>query len=71
MPKTIKLTNGSVSDVERTAQVRYGNISPVRLEIRYGRDNSLFELDKVFIDYIKTTKNIRLKKKELDILDDT
>ena len=71
LPKTIKLTNGSLSDVERTAQVRYGNISPVRLEIRYGRDNSLFELDKVFIDYIKTPQYIRLTQEELDLVEDT
>jgi len=39
--------------VERTAQVRYGNASIARMEIRYGSDNSVFELSRVYIDYIK------------------
>lgn len=41
------------------------------MEIRYGRDNSLFELDKVFIDYIKTPQYIRLTQEELDLVEDT
>lgn len=53
---------GKVSNIERASQVRYGNSSRVRLEIRYGTDNSVFTLDdipgkkggKVYIDYIKS-----------------
>jgi hypothetical protein len=44
---------GSISNVERGAGIRYGNISNVRMEIRYGTDDSLFRLKKVYIDYIK------------------
>lgn len=46
--------NRSVSTVERDAGTRYGNASNVRMEIRYGHDNSIFSLEKVFIDYIKS-----------------
>lgn len=71
LPKTIKLTKGSISNVNREAQVRYGNVSPVRMEIRYGKDTSTFELDKVFIDYIKTPQYIRLTQEQIDTVEDT
>lgn len=71
LPNVIKLTKGEVSNVERLAKVRYGNVSPVRMEIRYGKDTSLFELEKVFIDYIKTPQYIRLTQDELDLVEDT
>ena len=53
LPRTINLngfTNKSV--VEREAGVRYGNSSSVRCEIRYGKDNSVFELQSVQFVYI-------------------
>jgi hypothetical protein len=58
-PKTIKIKIGdsqeeNVSAVERGSEIRYGNVSQVRMEIRYGTDNSVFELEKVYIDYIKS-----------------
>lgn len=70
LPNTIKLDKGTISNVERKAKVRYGNSSPVRLEIRYGKDNSLFVLEKVFVDYIKTPQYIRLTQEELDTVED-
>lgn len=33
------------SNIQKAAGVRYGNVSKVRLEIRYGTDNSIFTLD--------------------------
>jgi len=59
----INLGNGQyekTSLVERSAQVRYGNSSQVRMEIRYGTDDSVFKLSKVYIDYIKSPQHIRL-----------
>lgn len=56
-PRTIKLgkpDSRTVSTVERDTGTRYGNASNVRMEIRYGHDNSVFSLEKVFIDYIKS-----------------
>jgi hypothetical protein len=35
------------------AALRYANPTKVRCEIRYGKDNTVFELQRVFIDYIK------------------
>lgn len=59
------------STVERSAQVRYGNASTVRMEIRYGSDNSVFELSRVYIDYIKVPQHIRLTQEQLDLTEDT
>lgn len=56
----------TASLIERGAGIRYGNVSTVRLEIRYGTDNTLFELQKVYIDYVKAPKNIRLTQEEID-----
>ena len=74
-PKTIKIKLGNneenVSAVERGSEIRYGNVSQVRLEIRYGTDNSVFELKKVYIDYIKAPQTIRLTQEQLDHTEDT
>lgn len=62
-PRTIKLgkpDSRTVSTVDRDTGTRYGNASNVRMEIRYGHDNSVFSLEKVFIDYIKSPQTIRL-----------
>ena len=40
---------------ERTAKNRFGNSSKVRMEIRYGKDDKVFVLDRVYIDYLKDT----------------
>lgn len=69
---------GKVSNIERASQVRYGNASKVRLEIRYGTDNSVFTLDeipgkkggKIYIDYIKSPQHIRLTQEEIDYTED-
>lgn len=72
LPRTINLqgiTNKSV--VEKEAGVRYGNSSSVRCEIRYGKDNSVFELQSVVIDYIKAPQTIRLTQEQVDLTEDT
>ena len=72
LPRTISIegiTNNSV--VEREAGVRYGNSSSVRCEIRYGSDNSVFELQSVLIDYIKAPQVIRLTQEQVDLTEDT
>ena len=71
LPKTIKIGNNAVDAVERSGQIRFGNISQVRMEIRYGKDTSLFELVNVYIDYLKTPQNIRLTQEQLDLTEDT
>jgi hypothetical protein len=66
-------TTGStqVNAVERIGQVRYGNPGNVRMEIRYGKDNSLFQLERVYVDYIKAPQHIRLSQEQLDLTEDT
>lgn len=71
LPKTIKIGNNAVDAVERSGQIRFGNTSQVRMEIRYGKDTSLFELVNVYIDYLKTPQNIRLTQEQLDLTEDT
>ena len=57
--------------IERVSQVRYGNPGNVRIEIRYGKDNSLFQLERVYVDYIKAPQHIRLSQEQLDLTEDT
>ena len=60
-----------ISTVERDTATRYGNASNVRMEIRYGHDASVFELEKVFIDYIKAPQTIRLTQEQVNLTEDT
>lgn len=62
--------NNYISNVERGGEIRYGNASQVRMEIRYGTDNTIFALDTVLIDYIKAPQNIRLTQEQLDWTED-
>ena len=73
-PRTIKLgkpDSRTVSTVERDTGTRYGNASNVRMEIRYGHDDSVFKLEKVFIDYIKSPQTIRLTQEQVNLTEDT
>ena len=70
-PEFIKIGNTHASLREKGAGIRYGNRSEVRIEIRYGTDDSVFELEKVYIDYIKAPQQIRLTQFELDHTEDT
>ena len=71
IPRAITLNGQQFDGVERVGKIRYGNPSTVRLEIRYGKDSSLFTLDSVYIDYIKTPQFIRLTQEQLDLTEDT
>ena len=72
LPRTISLKNiQNKSIVEKESGVRYGNPSSVRCEIRYGKDNSVFELQSVVIDYIKAPQTIRLTQEQVDLTEDT
>ena len=62
---------GKSSTVERMAANRFGNPSAIRCEIRYGRDNSVYKLVHVMIDYIKTPQYIRLTQTQVDLTEDT
>ena len=73
-PRTIKLgtTGKAMADsVEKETAYRYGNPSKVRMEIRYGHDDSVFVLEKVFVDYVKTPQYIRLTQEQVNLTEDT
>lgn len=61
----------AISDItpDKLPDTRYGNASKVRMEIRYG-NNSIFVLDKVYVDYLKTPKYIKLTQEEIDDIED-
>lgn len=69
-PRKIKINSTEVDAVERVAAQRYGNTSRVRCEIRYGRDDSVFKLVAVHIDYIKAPQYIRLTQEQIDLTED-
>ena len=72
LPRTISLKNiQNKSIVEKESGVRYGNPSSVRCEIRYGKDDSVFKLQSVVIDYIKAPQTIRLTQEQVDLTEDT
>lgn len=69
--RTFTLNDNAVSLVEKPIALRAGNVSNVRCEIRYGKDDSLFQLSEVQIDYIKVPQHIRLTQEQLDLTEDT
>lgn len=73
--RTFKLKVGDatqqVSLVEKPIALRAGNTSNVRCEIRYGKDDSLFQLVEVQIDYVKCPQFIRLTQEQMDLTEDT
>lgn len=72
-PRTITLNDGktTIDTVNRETAYRYGNSSKVRMEIRYGHDDTVFTLVKVFIDYVKTPQYIRLTQEQVNLTEDT
>lgn len=76
--RTITLGKNTISTVERETAYRYGNAyandtesAGVRCEIRYGKDDSIFKLTAVTIDYIKAPQVIRLTQEQVDLIEDT
>ena len=64
-------TETEISLVEKPIAVRVGNASNVRCEIRYGKDDTLFQLVEVQIDYVKCPQFIRLTQEQIDLTEDT
>ena len=70
--RTFKLSNNKdISLVEKPTATRISNPSNARCEIRYGRDDSLFQLVEVQIDYVKSPQFIRLTQEQIDLTEDT
>ena len=75
-PESISLKAGDTTIAnaslrEKGAEIRYGNRSEVRIEIRYGTDDSIFELSSVYVDYIKAPQHIRLTQEQIDRTEDS
>lgn len=71
LPRTISLKNIKNSSlVEKKSGVRYGNSTNVRMEIRYGQDDT-FTLKNVLVDYIKSPQYIRLTQEQVNLTKDT
>lgn len=72
LARELKITKSKTGSlVEKTGGVRYGNASTVRCEIRFGKDDSIFELVGVVIDYLKAPQHIRLTQEQIDLTKDT
>lgn len=69
--RTIKIGDRQESVIERNIANRFGNASSVTMEIRYGKDNSIFELAEIYIDYLKVPQTIRLTQEQYDMTEDT
>lgn len=60
------------TDSVKPADIRQSNASEVRLEVRFGDDDSVFTPETVYIDYIKSPMFIRLTYQEtIDTIDKT
>jgi hypothetical protein len=71
-PTDVTYTQGTPGDlVQKSAEYRYGNRSKVRMEIRYGKDDAIFKLSKVYVDYLRSPQFIRLTQEEVDAVEDT
>lgn len=70
---TLKVNSAekSTSAVDKEAYLRISNPQPIRCEIRYGMDDSIFQLAQVQVDYIKSPQFIRLTQEQIDRTADT
>lgn len=72
LPRTVNMPNNmKASLVEKPTAQRLANASKVRVEIRTGKDDSIFELKSIYIDYIKAPQYIRLTQEQIDLTEDT
>ena len=71
LSRSIKIGEKSEDLVEKNIGHRFGNASTVRCEIRYGKDNSVFKLQSIHIDYLKSPQHLRLTQTQLDSTKDT
>ena len=71
LSKTITIGGEQKSLVTKEATNRYGNVEPVRVEIRYGSMPANLELDTIYVDYLKTPQYVELTQEQLDLVEDT
>lgn len=61
---------GTGTQLPKEQYIRYGNPYKVKMEIRYGKDSTIFQPSKVYVDYIKTPQFISLTQDEIDEVED-
>lgn len=74
LPRNVNLEGShqnKASLVEKPTAQRLANASKVRVEIRTGKDDSIFSLESIYIDYIKAPQYIRLTQEQIDLTEDT
>lgn len=72
LPRTFKFSdNTEASLVEKATAQRIANPAQVRIEVRTGKDSSIFQLETLYIDYIKAPQHIRLTQEQIDLTEDT
>ena len=72
LPRTFTFSDGTkASLVEKATAQRIANPSRIRIEIRCGKDDSVFDLQTIYIDYIKAPQYIRLTQEQIDTTEDT
>ena len=69
-PRTFVFNKNITSAVEKPSYVRHANVAQVRMEIRYGRDDSIFKLKEVRVDYLKAPQHLRLSQEQFDLTED-
>ena len=69
--RTITIGGKQKSLITKEAANRYGNVQPVRVEIRYGSMPANLELDAIYVDYLKTPQHVELTLEQLDLVEDT
>ena len=68
---SLSLPHNRASLVDKDAYIRHSNPSSVRCEIRYGKDDSVFKLEEVVVDYIKSPQCVKLTQEQMDLTIDT
>ena len=69
--RTITIGGKQKSLITKEAANRYGNVQPIRVEIRYGSMPANLELDAIYVDYLKTPQYDELTQDQLDLVEDT
>ena len=64
-------TENNTVDSTKKSQGRNANVTKILLEIRFGKDDSLFTPTKAYIDYLKAPQYIRLTQAQIDKTVDT
>lgn len=70
-PSVFTFNGKEISTKKKEQEIRYGNYSSIRCEIRCGTDTSKYEPVGVVIDYLKVPKYVKLTQEELDLVEDT